>query len=592
MNPFLQKCHDRLVWAISLAWFFLVSCNNNPLVEAPIEVPNDAQPSCGFSPAAINDWFRSGSPSLNGIVNPPNSAGFNFTDIQFCNFFNWAEQTFVWVTSPDSTYGGGGRVFDSPVFFDVSSSGIDSSMTLIPHSPGLIHAMALRTAQRGPHDLPVVFTRAGKMLEVSTPPRSPAGRELIRDRGGKPVEIGEIVRGDAGRPVFLDMQHHPIEGAHPGLKVSPETRNIIERFLMRGVPIFINATGDIVDVQPDQADGGVVMTQGNSLIYYIAMVNDVFAYLRTGTRDGNISLVSGHFPMSYADMDTVVRFAASKNVTLPDSLALVVELKSAWVLASSVPDPGDYITITAAVPRYNKTATQWTLVPNVMDTVLLAMIGMHVVGTVNQHPEMIWATFVHNGVAPDTTYSYVAMRGQPLTVPANTVGNWLLCANGAPPPYNQQRMSWSNGNIVAAPGNTIGPSNVVTMKPWGCGRDATSEIDPQTPAQSNSKVISEDQSVRGALVNGDVRRNYIFRGATWTDEGQPGTGIGAFGRNEIGTSSLANVTMETFQQGNASAFTGSNCFDCHQSAARPTGMRGDYADTGESHLWRFLRPLF
>lgn len=295
-------------------------------------------------------------------------------------------------------------------------------------------------------------------------------------------------------------------------------------------------------------------------------------------------------------MDTIVRFAASKNVTLPDSLALVVELKSAWVLASSVPDPGDYITTTATVPRYNKTATQWTLVPGVSDTVELCMIGMHVVGPVNQHPEMIWATFVHTGVAPDTTYSYVTTRGQPLTDPANTLGNWLLCADGAPPPYNQQRMSWSNGNIVAAPGNTIGPSNIISMKPWGTAADATDPIDPQTPAQLNSKVISANQSVWAALVNGDVRKNYIFRGATWTDLGQPGTGDAMFGRDEIGTGQLTNVTMETFQQGNTSVFTGTNCFDCHQSAnvnaPPPIGRQGNYADTGASHIWRYLRPLF
>ncbi|HXB36054.1 MAG TPA: hypothetical protein VNV35_21665 [Puia sp.] len=132
------------------------------------------------------------------------------------------------------------------------------------------------------------------------------------------------------------------------------------------------------------------------------MVNDVFAHLRTGVRD--------------------------------DSPALVVELKSAWVLASSVPDPGDYITTTAAVPRYNKTATEWTLVPDVSDTVLLCMIGMHVVGSVNQHPEMIWATFVR------------------------------LCA-----------------------------------KPFGTARDATSEIDPETAAQLNSKVISSNWGIHRFL---------------------------------------------------------------------------------------------
>jgi hypothetical protein len=95
MNPSLQKGLCRLVLTVPLAWFFLETCNSNRPVAPPVEVPNNAQPSCAFSPAAINGWFRSGSPTLNGIVNPPNSAGFNFTDISFCNFFNWAEQAFL-----------------------------------------------------------------------------------------------------------------------------------------------------------------------------------------------------------------------------------------------------------------------------------------------------------------------------------------------------------------------------------------------------------------------------------------------------------------------------------------------------------------
>jgi hypothetical protein len=46
--------------------------------------------------------------------------------------------------------------------------------------------------------------------------------------------------------------------------------------------------------------------------------------------------------------------------------------------------------------------------------------------------------------------------------------------------------------------------------------------------------------------------------------------------------------METFQQGNTSIFTGTNCFTCHQNsnpqAARP--------DTGISHIFSALKPLF
>ncbi|HXB36056.1 MAG TPA: hypothetical protein VNV35_21675, partial [Puia sp.] len=85
---------------------------------------------------------------------------------------------------------------------------------------------------------------------------------------------------------------------------------------------------------------------------------------------------------------------------------------------------------------------------------------------------------------------------------------------------------------------------------------------------------------------------YIFRGATWTIGGpptpEPGAGQFALGGNEVGTSSLANVTMETFEQGNTFVSNGTNCFDCHQ-AANP-GL--PVADTFVSHIFPFLKPLF
>jgi len=76
MNPSVQKGPFRFVWVIPLAWFCLAwfclaSCNSNRPVAPPVEVPNDAQPLCAVSPADINGWFRSGSSTLNGIVNPP-----------------------------------------------------------------------------------------------------------------------------------------------------------------------------------------------------------------------------------------------------------------------------------------------------------------------------------------------------------------------------------------------------------------------------------------------------------------------------------------------------------------------------------------
>jgi hypothetical protein len=299
-------------------------------------------------------------------------------------------------------------------------------------------------------------------------------------------------------------------------------------------------------------------------------------------------------PVSQSDLSPITALAATKNVKCPDSVALAIELKTAWVLVSSVSNPNDYVTITAAVPRYNKTSTQWTLVPNVLDTVQLAMIGAHIVGSVAGHPEMIWATFVHDSTAPDSTYTYTNSSNSPAVVPVNTTGSWVLCADGAVGPYNQMRQTFdlSTGNIVATPGNTIGASNILTMKPWGAGSDLSPNPIDGSPAASNAEIISVNNSVRGALIAGDPRKNYIFRGATWTTGGPPTPppALGQFARggNEVGTSSLANVTMETFEQGNTFVANGTNCFDCHQAKNPSLPV----ADTFVSHIFPFLKPLF
>jgi hypothetical protein len=74
-------------------------------------------------------------------------------------------------------------------------------------------------------------------------------------------------------------------------------------------------------------------------------------------------------------------------------------VKSAWVLAAGLPNPDSYITTTATVPTYNQSnANLWT--PTGQQTVKLALVGMHVVGSTAGHPEMAWATFEHVGTTP------------------------------------------------------------------------------------------------------------------------------------------------------------------------------------------------
>jgi len=111
------------------------------------------------------------------------------------------------------------------------------------------------------------------------------------------------------------------------------------------------------------------------------------------------------------------------------------------------------------------------------------------------------------------------------------------------------------------------PSNILRFKPYGAALGT--QPNPLIPddATSNTQVIGIDDSILSdfaALAGGpDVRTNYYMRGATWTENGAPPSGSFPQG-TDVGTSQLANTTMETFQQTTTSyARFGSNCLTCH-----------------------------
>lgn len=231
----------------------------------------------------------------------------------------------------------------------------------------------------------------------------------------------------------------------------------------------------------------------------------------------------------------------------------------------------------ATVPTYNESNTnQWT--PSGQQTIQLALVGMHVVGSTAGHPEMIWSTFEHVGNTPDGAYSYVNTSNVTTPIAQNTAGTWLFSSSSSAGPFNDVHMQFSAPDIVAVPPFTISPSDTIRRKAWGAGSDVSpNPLDP-TPAASNTEIISINNSVRGMMANGDIRSNYVFKGATWTIGGAaPGAG------NQVGTSALSNSTMETYQQGKdttkADGF--SNCFSCHVNNT-----------TSVSHVYGALQPLF
>src|SRR6266446_5604888 len=176
-------------------------------------LPGDAQPTCTVSSATFASWFESGSPSLNGVVKPADSVAFT-NPPQNCAFYLWSEQMFLWLTSPaPKTYGGGGgRIFDSPAFFDVSPPDQNGGRTFIPHEPGKIRILNVRAAKVGLHRLPVILDKRGRMFEIERPNLSPSGKPLILNRLGKPIEVERITL-ERGKPIFRDKANKIIASA-------------------------------------------------------------------------------------------------------------------------------------------------------------------------------------------------------------------------------------------------------------------------------------------------------------------------------------------------------------------------------------------
>ena len=543
-------------------------------------LPTDAGSSCATSltAAEFNGWFESGAVSLNGAVKPANSV--QFPNIPNCSFYKWSEQMFLWLTSPaPPRYGGGGLVMDSSAFYDVSLPDASGQRHFVPHTPGRIRAFNLRTPPKGTLNLPVILEkRTRRILEIIPPVVSPSGRPIVLDVDGNEVEVGNVRFTPDSQPVLLDAGGREIKGPRAILHAKADTLRTFERKLRRlegfdrselvqklvlgpSKFVLLDVFGHFPEAEQGQADGGVLMAQNGSLVYYAILVNNVFALYRTML--GSSVPVGTKFPVTQPELDAITAFAtAHGNAPVIDAEALAIEIKTSWVEAAGLADADKFLQMKAIVPTYDQSnPNEW--VPNGTKTVTLAMVGMHIVGSTKDHPELLWATFEHLSDDPAAAYSYATTTSGTTPVPQNTAGNWVFTANGSTGPFNVMRMRMggaSGTNIVPMPGQTIGPSEVLRLMPWGLSGSNSS---------GNAEVISLNGTVRSLLDPADIRRNYFHEGTTWTIGGaSPSSG------NQVGTNKLENTTLETFSQGN-------NCFTCHGSNT-----------TAVSHVFDDTSPLF
>ena len=572
-----MKSHTlKLTFATIVAAIVVAGCHFTQSV-----LPADAGSSCASSLTAteFNSWFESGAVSLNGVVKPANSV--TFPDVPNCSFYKWSEQMFLWLTSPAPPRygGGGGLILNSPAFFDVSLPDSSGNRHFVAHTAGGIRAFNLRTAQRGILDLPIVLEKGTlRILEIIPPVLGPSGKQLVMDADGNEIEVANVRKQDQGKPVLLAADGKEIKGPRALLrskrndKILPfeaklnriegfDKAELVQKLTFDKSFVLLDLFGNFPETEQGQADGGVLMAQNGSLVYYSLTVNNVFALFRT--MQGASVPAGTKFPVNQTDLNAITAFAASHGQpAVIDPEALAVEVKASWVEAQGLPDAEKFIQMKAIVPTYNKSnPNDW--VPNGTQTITLAMVGMHVVGSTKGHSEMLWGTFEHLSNDPAAAYTYTKTPSGTGSIPQNTAGTWVFCANNAGAPFNEMHMAMGGPNfdhVVAISPFSISPSNILRTMPFGL---------PGSNSNGNAEVISINNTVRSLLDTADIRRHYFHEGTTWTIFGAPPSGS-----NQVGTNKLENTTMETFNQG-------ANCFSCHTTNT-----------TQVSHVFNETAPLF
>lgn len=590
----------RLQGKLCCLIFALALALENQIAAAQTLFPVDAELTCTVAKNEFQRWFaRNGSVVAPDSINFPQSRTRNRRiAAPECPFFKWAEHMFLWVTSRPSRGDPGTYVFDSSTFYNVSPLDRDMKRTLVAqHRSTVVQAKraTIAISQLGPEDEPVLFADNGAMHKI-------VRVEVYRTPDGLKIEFGRIEIERDKAPLFYDTQHDLIDNpilrdiaSGQLLEIMPPPGNVI---VSNGQKYFLDRSGRAVAAQPGQADHHVLMAQGDSLVYYMIHVNDVYAYFLTGQKNRKLGLTV--FPTSRRELNFVKDYARDHGLALsPDEGVLIVELKSSWVELPDDKAYAEYVSIKADVPKFEKLSDQHWQQVGWRRGVKLAMVGMHVAFSVKGHPELIWATFEHVNNTPNAPYRYETGQGLPPRSQQRCGGKWLFSsgpaepdpdhqrncnginvaacttpgqtvnANGVCVEANRLRMSVHGGDINASTNDAIGPSDILRINPWG-----NSEFRPP----HNTSIISINKSVRDQLPSSDVRKNYFMVGAIWLNNPLDGSGgTDCIQTIAKGSNCVANSTMETFEQQ-------SNCLFCHRG---PKDMLG-----GISRVYESLRPLF
>ena len=236
-----------------------------------------------------------------------------------------------------------------------------------------------------------------------------------------------------------------------------------------------------------------------------------------------------------------------------------IEYKAAWAIVDDTFQvPGAY-SRQAMIPKVETVKVNG--VPTItvptdpeFETVEVALVGLHVVGWVNEHSEAIWATFSPTDIAPVVPQT---ASGEPGIQPIDSVS-----PTGTP--FYAANTTLADCNQTQVPVQKVDDATqLFALTTQACQNYQSGSLMPGDKA-NQGVIASINASAASVLPDGDIAKPYEEIGAIWShsDKSVPDKVSNTFQTILLGSTVLSNPVIETFTQTDIGQ---DNCFNCHNS---------------------------
>jgi len=299
------------------------------------------------------------------------------------------------------------------------------------------------------------------------------------------------------------------------------------------LPRTLKTPNTTFDANTQAGSNSVLVDQQGQWAYYTASINKVYY---------DYVVNKGIYTLS-------AFLSAPPQSTFP---AGAIETKSSWRIAvkdgtTYIPNAAkSYYTIEAQVCKDESCKS---FVPATM-----ALVGLHVVGLIQGHPEMIWATFEHSLNTPDCKNTPSADARYSFYKAGQNCGT---------SPF------WDTCNKASTDKTT--PSEICRAHPQG---------EPEGSQGNTANILSLNQSFHQLLPAGSIWTSYEYASAVWTTGKVGPNGLIVLDDSEIrGSKKAANTSLESFTQEQ-------NCLHCH--TYQPLQIGTCFGKRDDPNAWKNL----